>query len=374
MTVRSLAKGIVYAALSALLACAPNRGTTYEKSLAEARRALHAGRFDEAAARFDDAAKSAKIPRDSIYARYETALAHARAGNRARAKMELLHLANEKPETEYTALAAFKAVDLDSNEQERYLALEAIVVMYPKSGVARAALSKILRHHEQDEQSGNERALEHLEQLAPRIVASNDPKDPGVEEMIAYERAKKLAALGRTRTEDALFAMLDVAKRWPYPYGAYYDDALFRAGELERKLGRSREAIARLEELLSKRESSWMVGTYERPKYAPALLLIVEIYDRDLGDRAMARNALHRFYRDFETSPLRDDALWREAVLWQKDGDMATACDRLETLTRDFPDSRYVPCALVRCPNVKRPSTSKAPKECRAYILRDTTR
>ena len=74
-------------ALVAILtsACAPSRGTAYEKALAEGRRAHHAGRFEVAAERFDEAARTAQVPRDAVYARYEAALARARAGDAARA-------------------------------------------------------------------------------------------------------------------------------------------------------------------------------------------------------------------------------------------------------------------------------------------------
>jgi hypothetical protein len=47
-------------------------------------------------------------------------------------------------------------------------------------------------------------------------------------------------------------------------------------------------------------------------------------------------------------------------------------CDRLSTLASDFPDSRYVPCAMERCPGIKRPSKSKAPATCHGYLTRET--
>ena len=68
-----------------------------------------------------------------------------------------------------------------------------------------------------------------------------------------------------------------------------------------------------------------------------------------------------------------DDALWREAELWRKDGDQATMCDRLATLASDFPDSRYVPCAIERCPSIRRDAKSKAPKTCHAYLTREAS-
>lgn len=341
----------------------PNRGDAYLRSLAEARRDHHDGRFDLAAEKFDEAARTAKIPRDAVYARYEAALARARAGDIARAASELRAIATTKPPTAYSAQAAFKAAELArANDQAAGLReLEAVVVDFPESGVAQVALAIVLRH---DDESSPEFSLGHLDRLAPRV------KGTKVEEKVLYERAKHLDALGRT--EVARDAFVAVANKWPYPFGAFNDDSLYRAGEMEEKLGRPREAIALYEHLLSQREESSFMGTYERPRYLPALLRIAQIYEEKLNDRSKARETLHRLYTQFSTSTMRDDALWREAELWRKDGDMGAACDRLATLTSDFPDSRYVPCTSLRCPSVKRPPKSKAPATCHDYLLRET--
>jgi outer membrane protein assembly factor BamD (BamD/ComL family) len=348
-------------ALSALAACAPNRGAAYERSLADARRANHDGRFDAAAAKFEEASKNAKVPRDAVFMRYEAALAWARAGDVARAASELRAIATAKPPNGYSAQAAFKAAELArANDEAAGLRdLEGVVVDFPDVGVAQVALGTLLEH---DDKAGPEVGLAHLERIAPRVQGK------WVEERVFYERAKRIAALGRT--EAARDAFLEVAKKWPYPLGSYNDDALFRAAEMEEKLGRPQDAITHLERLLSQREVASFMGSYERPRYLKAILKIVEIHEK-AGDRAKARVALHRVYADFTTSTVRDDALWREAALWRKDGDASTACDRLSTLAGDFPDSRYVPCAALQCPSIKRPSKSKAPTTCHAYLLRE---
>ncbi len=356
---------LVLFAATAAAACAPNRGAAYEKSLAEARRATHSGRFDAAAERFDEAARTAKLPRDAVYARYEAALARARAGDVARASNELRAIADANPPNAYSAQAAFKAADLASKSDPAagYAELEAVALRFPDSGVARVALGRLLR---QDDESGPAKTLAHLDALAPKVAKK------ALEEDVAYERAKRIGELGRF--EEARNAFVVVADRWPYPTGNYFDDALFRASEMEEKLGRSKEAIAHLERMLSFREKSVTIGSYERPRYIPAILRIAQLYEDRLGDRAKARETLHRLYAEFTTSTLRDDALWREAELWQKDGDKDTACRRLSTLASDFPDSRYVPCAVERCPSIKRPSKSKAPKTCHAYLTREPSR
>jgi outer membrane protein assembly factor BamD (BamD/ComL family) len=197
------------------------------------------------------------------------------------------------------------------------------------------------------------------------------PKVKGriVEQTVLYERAKRLAVL--EKHQEARDAFLDIAQRWPYPFGSFFDDSLYRASEMEEKLGRTREAVAHLENLLSHREVSSFMGSYERPRYIPAILRIAKLYEEKLNDRGKAREALHRLYSEFKTSTLRDDALWREAELWRKDGDAGKMCDRLDTLASDFPDSRYVPCAMEKCPSIKRSSKSKAPKTCHAYLTRE---
>jgi tetratricopeptide (TPR) repeat protein len=160
------------------------------------------------------------------------------------------------------------------------------------------------------------------------------------------------------------------ADKYPYPFGSLWDDALYRASEMEEKLGRYPEAIAPLERMLKEREEAHTLGSYERPRYTPALMRIAQLRSERLGDRDGARAAYHRLYAEHTHSPMRDDALWREAGLWRLDGRDDKACDRLQTLASDFPDSRYVPCAVAQCPGVRRPEKSKAPATCHAYITR----
>lgn len=367
-SVRELARVLVVAVVGlAPLATGcggPNRGgAPYAKSVAEARRAQSAGRFDLAAQKFDEASKNAKLPRDAVYMRYEAALARARTGDVARARQELLAIAAEKPANAYAAQAAFKAADLaaETDAARGRAELEAVVESYPDSGVAQVALHRLVRHD--DEEGGPTAGLAHLERIRGKVAGKR------IEETVLYERARHLDTLGRT--EEARGAYLDCAERFPYPFGAYNDDSLFRAAEAEEKLGRNKEAIAILERLLAQRETSSLMGTYERPRYLPAILRIAKIYEEKLMDRAKARDTLHRVYTEFTTSTFRDDALWREAELWRKDGDTSTSCSRLSTLASDFPDSRYVPCAMAICPSITRASKSKAPATCHPYLTRE---
>src|SRR5207244_3288426 len=87
-------------------------------------------------------------------------------------------------------------------------------------------------------------------------------------EQLLYARARSLDALGRS--EPALSAYLDLAARFPYPQGAYWDDALFRAAACQQRLSRPEQALATLERMLAERETAHLSGSYERPRYADA--------------------------------------------------------------------------------------------------------
>src|SRR5215467_3090972 len=123
--------------------------------------------------------------------------------------------------------------------------------------------------------------------------------------------------------------------------------------------------------MLRDREPTSLVGSYQRTRMSPALLRVADLYVRRLHDRARARDAYHRYYADFTTALYRDMALWREAQLWKEDGDADRQCARLATLVGDFPDSRYVPCAVDLCQGIRRPEKTHAPSTCHPYILRD---
>ncbi len=165
-----------------------------------------------------------------------------------------------------------------------------------------------------------------------------------------------------------------IADRWPYPFGSFFDDALWRASLIDERLGLYPLAIDDLERLLRQRETTSIVGSYERAKYVPAMMRVGELYRDRLHDRARARAAFHRLYADFAHSTLRDRALWLEAALWREDGDAGAACNRLGTLVEQFPDSRYVPCAVEQCRGLARPRSSVAPRDCHEYIERTADR
>ncbi|MGO8998313.1 MAG: tetratricopeptide repeat protein [Polyangiaceae bacterium] len=357
-----------FAAIAAIVASAcvgPSRGKEYVAAYAAGEAAVGAGRFAEGATHFDEAARTAKVPRDGDHARYLAARALANAGNRADAATRLRAIADASPPLEDSAEAANAICEMQvarggelEAEENAWSCFVDVAKRFPSSGIARPALRRMIAH--EDRERGAQATLEFIEKLAPAFERTD------LAETIAYETALHLATLGEGQR--ALDGFLAMTKRWSYPHGAFWDDGLYRASLLEEKLGHVDEAMRLLTQMLAERESSWIMGTYERPRYEPAMVRLCALTRDRLHDRPRARECFHKLYRDFTTSELRDDALWEEARLFREDGDPTSACSRLATLASDFPDSRYVPCAMAECSGVTRPKKSGAPIECHPYI------
>jgi tetratricopeptide (TPR) repeat protein len=344
-----------------LLACAPAHVPAYDRAFAEGARAESAGRFAEAAAAYDRAAAAAQRARDRDEARWDAAELLVRAESFAEAVKRFDAIAADAS-SEHQAEAAYRAalMRIEHGDADRgWREVEQVVRRFPEHGIAHAAVHRLVLHA--DEQ-GPRAALDELRALERDVAGTT------LIELVVWLSAVHLEEQGDDAA--ARDEYLRIAERWPYPYGAFWDGALWRASLLDEKLGRYADAVEDLRRMLIERETTTFVGTYERAHYVPAMLRMAELYKDRLHDHAKARDTYHRLYATFDHSNTRDDALWLEAQLWREDGDASAACDRLTTLVHDFPDSRYVPCAVAQC-NVARPPKSGAPKECRGYITRE---
>jgi tetratricopeptide (TPR) repeat protein len=351
-----------WCACAASLACAPSHGAAYDAAYAAALRAEGAGRLGEAAEAYDRAAAAAKRPRDRDLAQWSAADVLSRAGRMAEVVTRLDSMASDGS-SEHQAEAAYRValLRIEHGDADRgWRGLEDVVRRFPKHGVGHVAVRKLVEHA--DEQ-GPQAARAELDALARDLDRTE------LAQLVAFLSARHIEAQGDDVA--ARDAYLHIADRWPYPAGAFFDDVLWYASLLDEKLGRPRPAVEDLERLVAKRETTSIMGSYERARYVPAQLRIGELYRDVLHDHVKAREAFHRLYADFQHSTKRDDGLWREAALWREDGDAKTACERLSTLVHEFPDSRFVPCATAACPGLERPAKSGAPRECRDYITRE---
>jgi len=344
-------------ALSMLvLGCSAARPKPYEEAAHAAERAYSAGRYQEAAESWLEAAAHGE-PRDRQEAEYRAAASYERGKQYDQALAIYTRLAAQKGERAARALLAAAEIERRRGSEERAQSLFlAALRNHPDSGPGEIALREHVAFVK--ESGGVQAALSALEPLIAELDGSE------LDERLRYERARLLDEAGNTT--QARDAYLDVARRHPYPEGALWDDALFRAALCEEKLGRPQQAIQVLEGMLLEREEAHLSGSYERARYAEARFKIAELYRDALGEPARARAEFRRVWNEHPTSLLRDDALFEEALIARAQNDQAGACRALELLLDAAPDSRFVPCAPRLCPSLK----ATDGRRCRDYLLR----
>ncbi len=352
----------------ALAGCATDHGASYTRALAAASRDESSGRFGDAARAYDRSAQVATTRADAYHALYLGGRMYEQNHELELATARLDAVARITPPAEDSSAAALAAakIRVRAGDPAGRAALRDIVVRFPASGAARVAL-----HETVDDLRDTRGAPAAEAWLASLTVTAPELAHEELAQDIAYGIAGLREAQGDLAGARARY--LDVAARWPYPRGSLWDDALFHASALAEKLGEPREAITDLETMLAQHENAHFTGSYQRSRYDPAAFHLAEIWRDELHDRAKARQAFHDLYTTMTHSLLRDDALWQESLLWAEEGDTGTACERLETLAGDFPDSRYVPCAAARCPRITRAPDSRAPRTCRPAIERAAT-
>lgn len=343
----------------ALAACSPEYGDAYLSAIAAGQRALHAGRYVEAANAYEDASGRAKRVKDRDEALFMKARALERGGRFGEARAAYQRLRATSPDGPRAGRAAFDLAELEIRHGDAaagWRMLDETIRAYPQHGVTRLAIRRIVEHEE--ERGGEAAVMAWLDARAPAFKGTDQ------EEVFAYERARSLRRAGRK--QEAHDLCVATATRWAYPRGSFTADTLWDAAEIDRELGRPAEAIDHLKLLVSHRERADTTGSYERPRYIYAQLRIAEIYRDDLKDHASARRELHRVYTDYKLSIRRDDALWEEARLAREDGDREVACDLTARLVKEFPLSRYAGCARELCP-----SAPAGKRECARYVKRE---
>jgi tetratricopeptide (TPR) repeat protein len=354
---RSLAVAL---AASVTLACG-GAPSTFAVRFAEGERAETAGRHADAARAFDAASRASGVPeRERQHAVYLAGLEYMHAGDVAAGTSRFESLVHARGE--HAAQARWELVMLEIAAGAPPVArdLEDFIRTYPSDGLAHPALDARLRIARAV--GGEAEALATLRGLAPAVERTDSAG------RVAYQIAESLSKLGQL--EEARAAFVSVADRWPYPKGEYFDDALYRASEVDEALGHLPDAVADLQRMLSVMETSMWPGTYVRPRFPDGGWRVAVLYRDKIGDSTRAIAAFERYVDAFPNALRRDEALWEAAKLLAKNGDEGAACGRLSKLVSTVPDSRYVPCAVAKCAAVARPKQSHAPERCHAYLLR----
>ncbi|HEX2882652.1 MAG TPA: tetratricopeptide repeat protein [Polyangiaceae bacterium] len=347
---------IVVALLALCMGCGGGAVSAFAKDRAAAERSYAAGRYQEAARHWHAAAVHAKTPGWARKAKHRQAMSLLRGGDWQPARTVLIQLAEEKSPLASRARYDLALLELEHGQAAAGTArLRQVIIDDPESSVAGIALRRHLSLIE--EQQGAAAVLAEISTLLSTL------SNTSLDEPLRFEQASQLVAT--SQLEPALHAYLDLAERHPYPRGAHWDDALWHAAGIEEQLGRPQRAIAHLEHLLSVRESSDFVGSYERPRYGQARFHLAELIRDQLHDPARAREEFWRLFKRHPNSLLRDDALWEAAKLARTQGDSAGTCSLLRTLREALAQSRYVACAPLLCADLANNNTQA---RCAPYI------
>lgn len=320
-------------------ACAPSLPAPYVMRVTQAKAAYSEGHHRAAAHHWEAAALEAPNENHRAEARYRQATSLLRAGDLVAARKLFIELASRPSPRQ--ARAAFDLAYLMVNSEEAeagHRLLESLVVKYPNAGNARRALQVLLAHKRNT--LGPDTELEWLKKLSKQVSGSE------LEQTVLFIQATRLQE--SHSDEAALRAYQDLALRFPYPAGAYWDEAILKAARIEVHLGRPKAALQRLSLMLREREAPVLVGSYER-RFAEAHYLIAEIYQNQLGDWIRARREFRVVATKYSTSLLRDDALWQAILLSQKHGDQNAACDDARQLASSLPESRFAGCSAHFC-------------------------
>lgn len=339
-------------------ACARQHTTPYKNERAQAERHYAHGRYSEAASSWRRAAGHAEHRDDRVEALYRSAAAHERARNIPAARAAYVEVLKLAPRGSRAARAAFELAWLDI-EQGRTArgerGLLEVMLIYQDSALAGRAFTGLASRRRAH--GGDIAVLALIEQVRPKI------EQPELAEQVRYAEGRLLRTMGQE--ERALRVFLELADQFPYPQGAYWEDALWHAADIERARGRPQAALTHLERMLAEVEPAHFQGSYARTRYAEAQYRIAEIYRDDLAQPDRARAEFRKVFDEHPTSLLRDDALWQEALISWTTGERAVSCTPLARLIAALPDSRYAPCAPLLCDRL--PSSDRS---CRPYIRR----
>ena len=318
----------------------------YERHVDLAQRAVEGQRYRIAAEHWAKAATLAQTPNDRHEAVFRQASNLRKSGDEAKYWTLLGQLARSPGPRRARAAYELARRDYEAASSDNGAALERVLVAFPDSAHAKAALDLLLSKQSQ------ETRYETLAHLEPQVRDAAT-----LHEYLQVSQARLAEQLGDDATAIRLYGA--TIERYPYPVGRYWDRALLRQAVLYARQGDRQSAIGALSYMVSHQESARLFGTYMRV-YGPARLLWARLLVND--DWQAAHRALSELVEADDESRLIDDALWAAALLAKQNTATEQACADADQLRQRRPASRYVPCLNMVC------ATIQPESECRRYI------
>ena len=329
-------------------------------SLRAGQRAYSAGRYDEAATLFAQAAARAQRIKDRDEALFLQARMYERGEHPQQAAAVYRNITTATPPGPRRARAEYELAEWEiahGNKSRGYHMLAHAFRRWPNHGGAKHALHRLVIHLRG---SGGEEAV--------RAQLLSWLKKLGETE--AAQQLKYELGLSWLRSDEPLKAeqaLLRAAREHPYPQGSLTDDALMWASKAAEARGALTPAMAYLDEMQAARESS-QGGSYNRPMYPAAQYRKALLLRDKVKDLAAARAQLKVMYTRYPNSVLADDAMWHNARLALALNQRDDACDIARALREREPKSRYRRCLPQLC-DEEQPLEGERP--CPDYLLRE---
>lgn len=297
---------------------------------AAAERAYGRGDLDEARALFEQVVADAVDPDARALAEYRLARIAARQGDVAAARARYAAV-SAGPSQERGPLAAYQLA-LEALDAGDPAPMRALVEAHPDTVAADKAVRTLADRALQDRGADPGPVIEWLE-----AIASRHPRQGVADNALWWAADLRLRRQGDVAGVRRLLARL--TRTWPESPLA--DESLWRLARLHQRQGQWVEAAATYQALSDLRDAtSYLVGSYRSRYLDDALLARAEVLFHGLKDCAAAVDAYARLLDEFESTVLRDDALFGMAQAERCAGrDPAATLKRLQV---EHPESRLL--------------------------------